>query len=131
MNLFLDDIRLPKDAFLLKELKYLRDYSGISDNDWKIVRNYDEFVKAIEDNGIPVAISFDCDLSLEHQKHYIRDSINTGVYEWQNFKTKCGIHCAKYLKSLLNEDSCVKVYVHSANEIGGEEIRKILKEYLA
>lgn len=122
---------MPKDAFLLKELKYLRDYSGISDNDWKIVRNYEEFVEAIKENGIPDAVSFDCDLHLEHSKHYIKDTIKTGIYEWQNFKNKCGIHCANYLKTLINKDFDVKVYVHSANEIGGVEIRKILKEYLA
>lgn len=130
-SLFLDDIRFPKDAFLQKELSYLTEYSKIPENEWVIVRNYDDFVKTVEERGIPSAVSFDCDLASEHFKHYIKDSLITGIYEWENFKTKCGIHCAKYLKHMLNPDSDIKVYVHSANEEGRRIILDIMKDFLA
>lgn len=129
-NIFLDDLRFPKDAFLQKELAYLTDYSKIPENDWVIVRNYEDFVKTIEERGIPSACSFDCDLALEHMKYYVNFLKNPGYYEWENFQNKCGIHCAKYLKSKLPPSSDIKVYVHSANLEGSAIIREILKYFM-
>lgn len=130
-NIFLDDLRFPKDAFLQKELACLTEYSKIPENEWVIVRNYEDFVKTVEERGIPSAVSFDCDLTEEHLKYYINFLKYPGYYEWQNFKTKCGIHCAKYLKHMLNPDSDIKVYVHSANEEGRRIILDIMKDFLA
>jgi hypothetical protein len=130
-NIFLDDIRFPKDAFLQKELVYLTEYSKIPENDWVIVRNYDEFVETIEERGIPNAASFDNDLCMEHMKYYIKFLKNPGYYEWENFQTKCGIHCAKYLKDKLSSNDNIKVYVHSANEEGRRIILDIMKDFLA
>lgn len=129
-NIFLDDLRFPKDAFLQKELAYLTEYSKIPENEWVIVRNYEDFVKTIEERGIPNAVSFDNDLCMEHMKYYVNFLKNPGYYEWENFQTKCGIHCAKYLKDKLTSDDNIKVYVHSANEEGRRIIREILEEYL-
>jgi hypothetical protein len=129
-NIFLDDIRFPKDAFLQKELAYLTEYSKIPENEWVIVRNYEDFVKTIEERGIPAAASFDCDLNSEHFRHYVKDSINSGIYEWENFKSKCGIHCALYLKSLLCDGDDTKVFIHSANIIGSMIIREMMRAYL-
>ena len=126
----LDDIRFPKDAFLQKELAYLTDYSKIPDNEWVIVRNYDDFVKTIVERGIPNAASFDQDLCMEHMRYYVNFLKNPGYYEWENFQTKCGIHCAKYLKDKLAPDSDIKVYVHSANLEGSAIIREIMSQYL-
>jgi hypothetical protein len=46
-KLYLDDIRTPKTK------------------GWDIVRSYDEFVKWIEENGLPDKLSFDHDLGEE------------------------------------------------------------------
>lgn len=129
-NIFLDDIRFPKDAFLQKELAYLTEYSKIPESEWVIVRNYDDFVKTIEERGIPRAVSFDNDLCMEHMRYYVNFLKNPGYYEWENFQTKCGIHCAKYLKDKLTPDSDIKVYVHSANLEGSAIIREIMSQYL-
>jgi hypothetical protein len=130
-NLFIDDVRLPKDAFLYGETKMLCDHSGINPWLWVVVRNYDDFVKTIEEKGIPDNISFDCDLSMEHMKHYMNHTRVSGVYEWENFKNKCGIHCANYLKRLLSDSNLKpKVYIHSANEVGRRIIKEILKDYV-
>jgi hypothetical protein len=82
-NLFLDDVREPDEVF------------GYTNNQlyligWKIVRNYDEFIKCISENGIPNAISFDHDLGHEHYK------IQTNI-SYNQFKEKTGFHCAKWL----------------------------------
>lgn len=57
-NLFLDDFRIPEDC-----AKYMSNPEFYLNNKWVIVRDYDEFVKFIEKNGMPAVISFDHDLS--------------------------------------------------------------------
>lgn len=130
-NLFLDDVRHPKDAFLYGETKMLCDHSDVNPWLWVVVRNYDDFVKEIGEKGIPDKVSFDCDLSMEHMKHYMTETRYSGVYEWENFRNKCGIHCAKHLKEMLiDKQATTKVYIHSANEVGRGIIGKIMEEYL-
>jgi hypothetical protein len=129
-NLFLDDQRIPEAAFCEDESQTLKNLSKISDENWIIVRNYDEFVKNIEKNGIPKNISFDCDLHFEHTKHFLKETTQSGIYEWENFKHKCGIHCANYLKSKITKDTPIKVFTHSANFFGRKKIKEILKDWL-
>lgn len=55
-NLYLDDFRDPIDsAFYRKEKVY-------AELDWIVVRSYNEFVKKVEELGIPDVVSFDHDL---------------------------------------------------------------------
>ena len=62
-NLFLDDFREPEDAFNhTNNQLYLIG--------WVIVRNYDEFVKTIEERGIPEILSFDHDLGQNNIENY-------------------------------------------------------------
>ena len=121
--LFLDDQRDPKDAFCHDENAMLADLSGIPNGSWLVVRSYDEFKRAIDERGIPLAVSFDCDLAEEHVSHYMRNH-GTGIYEWENFHTKCGVHCARYLKNALHSKE-IRVFVHSANSIGRVIIKGI------
>jgi hypothetical protein len=58
-NLFLDDVRHPYDC-----ISYMKGNEGIySKWEWVIVKNYEEFISAITERGIPEFISFDHDLS--------------------------------------------------------------------
>jgi hypothetical protein len=89
-RLFLDDERFPVE------------------NDWIIIRNYNDFVWIISTRGIPYEISFDHDLG----------------------ENKTGYDCAKYLMDKMFEDFdreiCVippQYYVHSQNPVGAENIR--------
>ena len=86
--LFLDDWRMPEDCF---EYMHLPEY--ITEN-WEIVRNYDEFVKAIQEKGIPDTVSFDHDLGLEHYQHNINPNNNI---DYNQYQEKTGYHCAKWL----------------------------------
>lgn len=141
-NLFLDDIRFPKDAYIYPRRdatnkivagRSLESVSGIPNGNWVVVRSYEEFVNCIEKNGIPYAVSFDHDLHPEHMDHYFDVTSKTGKIEYENFKYKTGKHCAQFLVDKLknlNNDINIKTFVHSANPFGAQEIRKILTAFI-
>jgi len=89
-NLYLDDERDPKTK-----------------RDWIIVRSYEEFVKTIEEKGIPSYISFDHDLGPD---------------------VPTGMDCAKWLvdQNIVVED----FNVHSANGPGGGNIEGLLRNWV-
>ena len=94
-KLFLDDIRNPKEVFsYIKNEIYLND-------DWEIVRNFDEFTKFIEDSWLhdafPSKITFDHDLADEHYRpSMFNDPDKYNIYAIE-FKEKTGMDCAKWL----------------------------------
>ena len=115
--LFLDDIRIPEDAY-----KYTNNHDFISKK-WDIVRSYDEFVEYITNKGLPRHIAFDHDLGSERRcpvKGY------EGLYEVSTFgqvqsltrnttsgKTLNPVKCASGLRvSLKNSGSDSKIYIH-------------------
>ncbi|MDZ7817261.1 MAG: cyclic-phosphate processing receiver domain-containing protein [Aliarcobacter sp.] len=102
MKLYLDDIRTPKN------------------NDFIIVRSFQEAVKFVQQNGIPNYISFDHDL---------------GCDEFNN-NYPSGYDFAKWLIE-MNLDNVYKFpkdfkfNVHSANPIGKANIEGILNNYFS
>jgi hypothetical protein len=135
MNFFLDDLRNPNDAYLHLNDAYdkisLVDYSGIHENDWVIMRTYDEFVKCIKYIGLPDVVSFDHDLAEEHIMHYFKVTQDIGIVEYGNLKEKTGKHCAEYLVQewkRQGKSKQIKTFVHSANKWGGQNIKEILQE---
>ena len=79
-------------------------------NGWTIVRNYEEFVNHIDENGLPDEISFDHDLGED---------------------TKTGYDCAKCLCNYCWTNGIpIPTYnVHSANPVGRDNIIGILKSF--
>jgi hypothetical protein len=130
-NLFLDDIRDPKDAFgYTNQSAYIK-------LEWKIVRNFNQFVEMIENNYyehnvLPKMISFDHDLADHHYappEHWHRYN------EWgeeQNFKEKTGYDCAKWLVNFcLDHNLHLPVcLVHSMNITGAENIVALLNNFI-
>lgn len=116
-RLYLDDIRTPED------------------NDWIVVRNYNEFVDYILNNGIPELISFDHDLAEEHMSDYFRNQYNgingIEVIEYGSFKEKTGMDAAKWLIEycLDNNLELKNITVHSANPCGSENILGIINNF--
>jgi ASC-1-like (ASCH) protein len=109
----------------------LENMSGVPNNGWVVVRTYEDFVQTIEERGIPNVVSFDHDLDEEHIRHYYKVTESTGVIEYGNLKVKTGKHCAEYFVQKYKElcpPYIPHVYVHSANQWGAQEIRKVLKE---
>lgn len=122
-NLFLDDVREPDDVF------------GYTGNQlyligWKIVRNYDQFVRCIEKNGIPKAISFDHDLGSESYK-YVNHK-NIAYDKIHKYGEKTGFDCAKWLI-----DYCINnklelpetILIHSMNVTGAANIKSLFDTY--
>src|SRR5688572_15737232 len=117
-NLFLDDFRMPKDC------TYVKDCRPYLNRRWIIARNYDEFVKRVEDLGIPLLISFDHDLADEHYAP-------TGI-SYDDFKEKTGYHCMQWLIDYLTDNNlpAPDVMVHSANPVGAENMEKLFENFL-
>jgi hypothetical protein len=117
-HLFLDDIRNPADVLLYNPRERV-----YADFEWVVVRNYDEFVKTILEQGIPKMISFDHDLADEHYDQKLSYDIYT---------EKTGYHCAKWLI-----DYCIDnkkelpdlIFVHSWNIGGAKNIVSLFDSY--
>jgi hypothetical protein len=130
-NLFLDDVRDPKDAFChFSEnfnRKSLSQVSGISDSEWSVVRSYEDFVSWVETNGIPDTVSFDIDL---HEEHYYSDSKNLESRMRDEKNIGGGFRCADYLlnKCKRERKDFPEYYIHSMNESCIEIFRKFLEE---
>ena len=125
-KLFLDDIRIPKDAINLVPTKFNKFYW---ENDWDIVRNYDEFIQYIEVNGVPGFVSFDHDLADFHYDFKPEDYENMPKDEMiMKFGSmeKTGLDCAKFLVEYCADENVPlpDYLVHSANPAGKENIEK-------
>jgi len=140
-NLFLDDIRMPKDAWIYPRRdnknviisgKSLEAMSGVPNDNWQIVRSYEQFVSIIEKRGIPDVVSFDHDLSEEYMDYYFSETCQTGIIEYENLKSNSGYHCAQFLcKICLNKNiKFPKYYIHSANQWGSKNIKNYIQNFL-
>ncbi|MEL6556923.1 MAG: cyclic-phosphate processing receiver domain-containing protein [Bacteroidota bacterium] len=103
-KLFLDDLR---------EIDMVYDSSMI--DEFVIVRNYYDFVKYIQKNGLPPFISFDNDLGLDESGEVAPNGY--AAAKWLVYES--GLD----LKNL-------KFKVHSANPVAAEQIRGLLNNYL-
>lgn len=124
-NIFLDDLRMPKDVFAHTSLvEYL-------DNKWEIVRSYDEFVDLIANNfvhgGLPRLISLDHDLSPEH---YILTEKNGDEFDEKATKIQTGYHALEWYYKFCESEDIVpaKILVHYENAGGKRNIFDLIKE---
>jgi hypothetical protein len=124
MNLFLDDIRVPLDAWnYTKQTMFLKE-------EWEIVRNYLDFTECIEKHGLPTLISFDHDLA---DNHYDISIDYTKYYDSErDFEEYTGYDCAKWLINYCmdNNKPLPKFYVHSMNPVGKENIEQLLNNFI-
>jgi hypothetical protein len=126
--LFLDDIRNPIDAF-----SYTKQKMFIDEN-WDVVRNYEEFKNYIIQNGIPSMISFDHDLADSHyQPEHLWDNYDKSK-KWQDqqvHKEKTGYECAKWLIEYCTENNLklCSYFCHSMNPVGKDNIINALTNF--
>lgn len=131
----------------MKTLLWLDDYRNPYDEkiDWLVfspigidveihwVKNYNQFIDWITENGLPDGICFDHDLADEHYRPsmYDEDRHYTGYYTDGTFKEKTGFDCAKWLvEYCMNNDRKLPLYaVQSANPVGKENIIMYLENY--
>ena len=120
--LFLDDYRIPSDAYY-----YTGNYLYM-DKPWIIAHKYDDFIEIITEkyleDQLPVLISFDHDLAHEHYK-------NTETIDYSEFKEKTGYDCAKWLVDFcIDKNVSLPDYlVHSMNPVGKANIISLLKSF--
>ncbi len=116
IRLYLDDVRTPKDE------------------DWTVVRNYDEFVSTIMYIGLEniELISLDHDLGDTAMNEYFNNVSPNYTLDYNNIQEKTGLDCAKWLvaESMNKKIPLPQIYVHSANPIGSANIMGYINNYL-
>jgi hypothetical protein len=101
------------------------------DENWDVVRTYDDFVGYIEHFGLPDVISFDHDLADEHYDSEMYSLSNSYNEKYLTFKEKTGYECAKWLCEYCSKNNLpLPLYIiHSMNPIGKENILSVLESY--
>jgi len=116
LRLYLDDIRTPVD------------------DDWIVVRNYDEFVAQIKLRGLGnfEVISLDHDLGEGAMIEYYTNVKNNYMLDYNNIEEKTGMDCCRYLvaESMNEKIPLPQIYIHSANPIGSANMMGYINNYL-
>ena len=116
LRLYLDDIRTPVD------------------DDWIVVRNYDEFVAQLKLNGLGnfEVISLDHDLGEGAMVEYYTNVKNNYMLDYNNIEERTGMDCCRYLvsESMNEKIPLPQIYVHSANPIGSANMLGYINNYL-
>ena len=121
--LWLDDIRNPHMSVWRDQ--YIPEYeSGIDEIIW--VKNYNEFVNWITQNGLPTEVFFDHDLS---DIRHIPNSSLVIASDWNEEMT--GYDCAKWLvEYCMDNDLDLPMWsIQSANPVGRDNINGIMNNY--
>ncbi len=129
-KLFLDDIRIPKDAIGLVPSNLNQLYW---ENDWVVVRDFHQFCNYLQKFGVPDFISFDHDLADDHYNDFFSDENwskdDSGIIlKYDEYKEKTGYECAKWLVDFCLEKGhkLPDYQVHSANPVGKKNIESYL-----
>jgi hypothetical protein len=128
---------------------YLDDLRTPVDQTWIVCRNYDEFVKKVDEIGFAKinTISLDHDLGDTAMQEYFRNVSKNYVLDYGNISEKTGYDCAKwlvdkfYLENPERDDLERKhkkqtpivfplILVHSANPIGAANIMGYINNFL-
>ena len=101
-KIFLDDIREPHWI-----------YDDVSENEWEVVRDYNQFKKWLDDNKVlPDVISFDHDLGMGHTGHDCAKLIGNMIVD----KVQNGENVKMF-----------RYHVHSSNPVGKMNIVSYLR----
>jgi hypothetical protein len=120
-NLFLDDNENPRNIWTATKSP---DYAVYN---WVTATDFDTFVEIIEKNGLPQRVSFDHNLSPEHDQYNTK--IKTIPYE--EFKAKTGYDCALWLVEYCIDHQCELPMwkVHSGKSVGKSNIESLLHNF--
>lgn len=111
---------------------YLDDVRTPINNDWVVVRSYDEFVNTISEIGLDNIdlISLDHDLGDTAMHEWYTNVVNNYTINYDNIKEKTGMDCAKWLvEQWLDGKKVCTVKVHSANAVGSANIMGYINNY--
>jgi hypothetical protein len=130
IKIYLDDVRTPINS---------NDWAG----DWIVVRDYEEFVKKVEELGLENIhiISLDHDLGDTAMHEYYKNVSPNFTLNYDNIREKTGMDCAKWLVDHWLDKNANRtpsrklhgfpqVYTHSANPIGSANIMGYINNFL-
>ncbi len=116
LRLYLDDVRTPIDE------------------DWIVVRDYEEFVSQIKLHGLSKfeLISLDHDLGDGAMIEYYSNVKTNYELDYNRIPEKTGMDCCRYLvsESMNTKIPLPQIYVHSANPIGSANMMGYINNYL-
>lgn len=127
---------------------YLDDIRTPVDNEWIVVRDYDEFINKVNELGLEKIglISLDHDLGDTAMSEYYTNVTTNFQLDYGNIKEKTGLDAAKFLVQTFylknphrlsmsrhhkknQKIDFPKVYVHSANPIGAHNIMGYINNF--
>lgn len=123
--LWLDDVRNPWDLMWLNYITKNIVRTDQIEITW--VKNYNEFVDEIVDNGLPDIVSFDHDLADEHYVY----SPTEEIYKQADYMEATGYDCAKFLVDYcqIHEKDLPQWHCHSWNPMGKKFIISLLSNF--
>ena len=116
----------------MKSKIYLDDVRTPIQGDWVVVRNYDEFVKKVEEIGLDniEIISLDHDLGETAMNEWHKNVYYNYELNYENIIEKTGMDCTKWLvEQWLDGKTVVEVVIHSANAIGSANMMSYINNY--
>ena len=116
----------------MKSKIYLDDVRTPIQSDWVVVRNYDEFVKKVEEIGLDniEIISLDHDLGDTAMNEWHKNVYYNYELNYENITEKTGMDCTKWLvEQWLDGKTVVEVVIHSANAIGSANMMGYINNY--
>lgn len=111
---------------------YLDDFRTPVDPIWEVVRNQEQFIKALERiKDEKIIISFDHDLDSSAMEDYFKYQ-HKGIQfiDYEKILEPTGLDCARYLISSGKWKNLASYYVHSANPMGTDNIINLLDTFL-
>jgi hypothetical protein len=116
IKLYLDDVRTPNDE------------------EWIVVRNYEQFVDRINQHGLEniEVISLDHDLGDSAMTEYYNNVKDNYTLDYSNISEKTGYDACKFIvnRSIETGIPLPQIYVHSANPIGSGNMMGYINNYL-
>jgi len=112
---------------------YLDDVRTPIEQDWIVVRSYQEFKDAVNEIGLRNIhmISLDHDLGDSAMSEYFTNVSPNYKLDYNNITEKTGMDCIKWLvEQWLDGQPVVEVVVHSANAVGSGNIMGYCNNYL-
>ena len=113
---------------------YLDDVRTPYEQDWIVVRDFDQFVDALNKHGLDniTYISLDHDLGDDAMSEYYTNVKHNKTLDYNNIHEKTGMDCCKFLvNKCIDEDTNLpQVYVHSANPIGSDNMISYINNFL-
>jgi hypothetical protein len=122
---------VPKKKKMKKRI-YLDDIRTPIEQDWTVVRSYEQFVDTVTYIGLEniELISLDHDLGPSAMAEWHSNVYHNYELNYDNIQEKTGMDCTKWLvEQWLDGQPVVDVVIHSANAVGSANMMGYINNY--